>query len=228
MNFKSVDIFNRISSLYDTINTCLSLGLDQSWRKALCRSITPSKKKLLDCATGTAEQLRLVLKYCTQIEIGVGIDPSYPMLSKGYDKLKNYNSRYELHVAAAEQIPYPDHSFDVVTISFGIRNVQDLNKSLEEMYRVLCPGGQLLILEFAEPENRFFRFFHTLYLEWVVRKVGYWLSKDRDAYSYLSSTIQIFPKGHAFCEILRRKGFCRVKYKPLSLGIVNLYIGEKD
>lgn len=221
-------MFNAISSRYDRINHILSLGLDSYWRKTVCRYLPSRQKlKLLDCATGTGDQLATLLRKSPQIYEAIGIDPAQEMLALAAPKIAAYPYKVRLAVGVAEALPFSDFMFDVVTMSFGIRNVADVHQSLKEIYRVLVPQGRILILEFSHPSSPFIRFFHRLYLDRVVPFIGYWMSRNKQAYSYLSKTIESFPQGAAFCEILRQAGFKNIQAKPLSLGAVTLYIGEK-
>ena len=225
---KVPQMFNTISERYDFINTVLSLGLDRYWRKAVCKHLPVKQRiKLLDCATGTGDQLISLIKNCPAIYDAVGIDPAEEMLAHAMAKLKKHSYSSHLACAPAEKIPYPDQMFDAVTISFGIRNVENLSLSLQEIYRSLAPQGRLIILEFSHPQNRLIRFLHRFYLNQIVPYVGKRLSKNKEAYTYLSSTIETFPQGIALCDILRQAGFENVYTKPLTLGIVSLYIGEK-
>lgn len=221
-------MFDTISSRYDCVNTVLSLGLDRYWRRTVGTYLPQKQKiKLLDCATGTGDQLVTLLKNCPAIYDAVGTDPAREMLALAAQKLKPYSHRSRVLAARAEAIPFPDNMFDVVTVSFGIRNVADVAQSLKEIYRVLSPNGRLIILEFSHPQHKPVRFLHRFYLNKVVPYVGKWLSNNKEAYSYLSKTIEIFPQGEALGNILRNAGFTDVQIKPVTFGIVSLYIGEK-
>ncbi len=221
-------MFDKISPRYDLINSVLSLGLDAYWRKAVCKHLPKKRRlKLLDCATGTGAQLEVLLKNCPSIYEAVGVDPAQEMLSLAAPKLAAYSHLFRLLPARAEALPFPDHLFDAVTISFGIRNVTDVSQSLREIYRTLAPQGRLIILEFSHPQNKILRFLHRGYLNRVVPIVGKWLSKNKVAYQYLSQTIATFPQGKAFESLLKQAQFTNLKIKPLTFGIVSLYIGEK-
>lgn len=222
-------MFDTISAKYDFINAVLSLGLDRYWRKEVCKHL-PSKQriKLLDCATGTGDLLATLLKNCPHIYDAVGIDPAHEMLALATPKLASHAYRLRLVSAAAEEIPFPDDMFDVVTIAFGIRNVADLSQSLQEIYRTLAPQGRLIILEFSHPSNKVVRGLHQFYLNRIIPHVGKWLSGHKEAYTYLSKTIATFPQGEAFGLILKEAGFTNVQIKPLTFGAVSLYTGEKQ
>ncbi len=221
-------MFDAISARYDFINAVLSFGLDRYWRKAVCRHLPQRQRlKLLDCATGTGDLLVTLLKNCPSIYDAVGIDPARAMLARAAPKLAPYAHRSRLVPASAEAIPFPDDMFDAVTIAFGIRNVADLSQSLKEIHRTLAPKGRLIILEFSHPQKSAVRLLHRVYLNQIVPSIGKWLSASKEAYTYLSRTIETFPQGDAFGAILRQSGFANVQVKPLSLGIVSLYLGEK-
>ena len=221
-------MFNTISSRYDRINSILSLGLDRYWRRAVCRFLPKKQRiKLLDCATGTGDQLLTLLNHVPQIYDSVGIDPAEKMLSLAASKLTPYSYKAKVLTAPAEAIPFSDNLFDVVTISFGIRNVKNVDQSLKEIYRVLAPKGRVLILEFSHPTFFPIRILHRFYLNQIVARLGKWISKHQGAYTYLAQTIASFPEGDNFCKLLERAGFSNVRRKPLTLGVVTIYIGDK-
>ena len=221
-------MFDTISSRYDLINKILSLGLDRYWRRVVCKHLPSQQRiKLLDCATGTGDQLVSILKNCPHVYDSVGMDPADEMLAIGSKKLLPYSSRAKLISASAEAIPFPNEMFDAITISFGIRNVADLSKSLSEIYRTLSPQGRLIILEFSHPQQKALRSLHRFYLNRVVSWVGKKLSSNEDAYTYLSNTIETFPQGDALKNILKQTGFLDVRVKPLTFGVVSLYICGK-
>lgn len=221
-------MFDAISSRYDLINAVLSLQLDRYWRRAVCHYLPKKQRiKLLDCASGTGDQLITLLKNCPNIYDAVGIDPASEMLAIAAKKLTPFAHKSKVITAPAESLPFPDEMFDAVTISFGIRNVADVEQSLKEIYRTLAPQGRLIILEFSHPKFKIVRMLHRLYLNQIVPFVGKRLSGNSEAYSYLSKTIETFPQGKALGALIRNAGFSTVQIKPLSLGIVSLYIGEK-
>jgi demethylmenaquinone methyltransferase/2-methoxy-6-polyprenyl-1,4-benzoquinol methylase len=222
-------MFDAISHRYDFINKVLSLGLDKVWRRSLIQHILPhnSRLRLLDLATGTGDLLHTILDKCPHIYDSIGLDPAEKMLEIARAKLLKYSHKCRLISGFAEMIPFPDHTFDIATCSFGIRNVASLSKSLLELHRTLVPGGRLLILEFSHPTNPLIRFLHRHYLEKFVPFVGKLLSNHREAYHYLSSTIELFPQGKALAERMHDAGFAHVKIQPLTCGIVSLYIGDK-
>jgi demethylmenaquinone methyltransferase / 2-methoxy-6-polyprenyl-1,4-benzoquinol methylase len=226
---RSWQMFNRIAKTYDSVNRLLSFGLDIRWRKKVGQ-LLPAQKELilLDLATGTADQvLMLCNEHHDQIKKAVGMDLSEGMLSFGREKVKNQNlqSIISLETGDAVNIPAEEKSFDAITISFGIRNVPDVSKSLEEMVRVLKPSGKALILEFSMPKNPLIRFGHLFYLRYVLPLVGGLVSGDYEAYRYLNTSIEAFPYGDSFAELMSNAGFSKVHQHELSFGIATVYEG---
>jgi len=223
-------MFDKISSTYDRVNTVLSFGFHKLWRKNVAHFL-PKKQKLslLDCATGTADQLIALMDRVPEISRAVGIDLSQEMLLKGKEKVKKkpYVAKVSLQHASATDLPFASSSFDCVTLSFGIRNIPDSMRCLEELYRVLKPGGHALILEFSFPKNKTLKALHLWYLRHLLPRIGGLLSKDKNAYRYLNETIETFPYGNAFCALLQEAGFRKVHAHPWTLGVVTLYVGEK-
>jgi demethylmenaquinone methyltransferase / 2-methoxy-6-polyprenyl-1,4-benzoquinol methylase len=223
-------MFNAISPTYDFINRLLSFGQDIHWRKKMARHL-PKKTHLfhLDLATGTGDQIISLWESCDQMERSIGLDPAEKMLEIGREKIKEkaFAENISLVTGEAENIPYPGEHFDAVTISFGIRNTSDTLKSLKEMYRVLKPSGKCLILEFSLPENKLAKSLHLFYLRKMIPKIGGFFSKSPESYRYLNQTIETFPYGKAFLELLKKSGFEKVESHPLSFGAVTLYVGEK-
>lgn len=223
-------MFDQISSTYDRVNRAITLGIDQSWRKKMGAFLPDVKEiHLLDCATGTGDQLFSLMDHTTQVKTAVGIDLSPKMLDIG--RLKLQKKIYKEHVlfkeASALAIPYTDQSFDCVTISWGIRNVTDVPACLKEMHRVLKKGGRLLILECSLPTNPLLKKLHLFYLRHLLPKLGQWLSKNQDAYRYLNATIETFPSGPAFCSLLKDAGFLNAKAHPLTFGTISLYQADR-
>lgn len=221
-------MFNSISRKYDRVNRVLSFGIDHFWRKMINRHIPKgSDVALLDCATGTCDQLIAIAKKHSLQRIA-GVDLAEDMLALGREKLKRLGliDRVELKCASACELPYQNGTFDCITMSFGIRNVQ--GNCLPEFLRVLKPGGRCLILEFSLPKNLLIRKLHLFYLRHILPFLGGLLSGNREAYSYLNKTIEAFPSGNRFLELLRENGFTNCKAIPLTFGVANLYIGHKE
>lgn len=227
---RAAEMFNKISPTYDILNTLLSGGIDRYWRWQVARHFNPRvHTDILDCATGTGDQLFALLRRKKQQSIrAVGIDPATSMLERARMKAshRSYSPFCEFREARADALPFAAESFDLLTMSFGIRNVEDVGKTLTEMRRVLKPKGKLLILEFALPTIPLFRKTHLFYLQHVLPKIGRWISGDDAAYTYLANTITTFPYGEKFCKLVEEAGFVSCICQPLTCGIVNLYVAE--
>lgn len=221
-------MFNQIAPSYDRINRILSFGLDFGWRKQLVKFL-PKKPSLriLDLATGTGDQLLALLKSNAQIEKAVGIDLAKEMLQIAKKKLSPYKDKISLLQADAQELPFQDETFDVTTFSFGIRNVPNPIASLKEIHRTLRSNGVCLVLEFSIPPKAI-RGGYLFYLRHMLPRLGNFLSKQTNAYTYLNQTIETFPSGNAFLELFSLAGFSHLSLKPMALGTVTLYIGIKS
>jgi len=223
-------MFDRIAQHYDFLNRVLSFGIDIFWRRKMARHL-PSRQDqhILDLATATADQLLSLFENSHKVRSGIGMDLAEKMLEIGRKKMKSRGlaTAVSLRVGDAMDIPTDDQRFDVVTISFGIRNMSDVAKALEEMYRVLKPGGRVLVLEFSLPPNSLIRAIHLFYLRHVLPQVGGLVSGDPWAYRYLNETIETFPYGDAFCRLLTAAGFGAVQAHPLTLGVATIYQGDR-
>ncbi len=223
-------MFDQIAPTYDRANRFITFGLDRYWRSSMCRFLPPTPGlTLLDCATGTGDQILALIKHSPRIIQVVGIDLAEEMLAIGKQKIAQagYDSMVELQVGSAMSIPFPDHYFDCVTISFGIRNVMDVRAALKECYRVLKPGGRLLILEGTIPSNSLLRTMHRFYLRYALPRLGKWISRHPSAYRYLNETIETFPHGNAFLALMKQAQFSNVIAHSLTGGIATIYQGEK-
>jgi demethylmenaquinone methyltransferase/2-methoxy-6-polyprenyl-1,4-benzoquinol methylase len=224
-------MFNQISPTYDLVNRVFTFGLDQLWRKKMCSFLPKSPEmQILDCATGTGDQIIALMKKRPDIATIIGIDLADAMVEIGKKKIskKPYARKISFQVASALQIPYPDHHFDCVTISFGIRNVTDIMAAFKEFRRVLKPGGRVLILEGTVPSNKLLRSLHLFYLRHFLPRIGGAISRNLGAYRYLNQTIETFPQGEKFAGKMRAAGFVNVECHPLLGGITTVYQGEKD
>ena len=222
-------MFDRISPTYDKVNRILSLGRDRQWRQTVSRFLPEGKNlRLLDLATGTGDQLIALFESSASIASAIGIDLSNEMMEIGKEKIghKTYSNRIEWRRADAEELPFEANTFDAATFSFGIRNVTDPRRSLTEIYRTLKPKGRCLILEFSLPPQPMKTFF-LLYLRHILPRVGGYLSKAPSAYRYLNQTIETFPSGRSFCQLLQEAKFRHVSLHRMALGAVTLYVGEK-
>jgi demethylmenaquinone methyltransferase/2-methoxy-6-polyprenyl-1,4-benzoquinol methylase len=219
-------IFNSIAFRYDLFNSVSSFGIDKIWRRRLALSLKQQKNiSVLDVAVGTGDILLSIFENGCDVDYAAGIDVSEQMLEIAKRKLSG--RKVDLKQAAAEQIPFEDNSFDLVTCAFGVRNFSQLETGIKEMLRVLKPNGKLLILEFSLPPNPLIRFFYLIYLKFYIPLLGKIITGNLDAYKYLSRTIQSFPSGEKFCKILRNAGFADTNAKYLTAGVVNLYTAIK-
>lgn len=221
-------MFDQISATYDRINRVMTFGLDQSWRKKMIPLLPKGRPlTILDCATGTGDQITCLLESDLTIKNVIGIDLAEEMLDLGRKKIssKPYADRVFFQQANAQDLPFPDQTFDAVTIAFGIRNVTEVSKALSEFLRVLKPGGMVIILEATVPSNPLLRTCHLVYLRHFLPWIAGLISKNREAYRYLNQTIETFPSGKAFCQLLKEAGFEDVKADPLTGGAVTLYFG---
>ncbi|MEJ2635318.1 MAG: bifunctional demethylmenaquinone methyltransferase/2-methoxy-6-polyprenyl-1,4-benzoquinol methylase UbiE [Calditrichia bacterium] len=223
-------MFDRIAQRYDLLNRLLSLRQDVAWRNKLAENLTDVRdQKILDLATGTADVLLSLFHQTDKADAAAGIDMSDRMLRIGREKIQKNGLSHAIALfpGDAMHIPFRNNSFDAVTIAFGIRNVLDVNRSLREMYRTLKPGGRVLILEFSLPANRLIRQLYLFYFRNILPRIGGVISGDSYAYRYLNRTVETFPYGEAFCELLRDAGFQNVRTIPLTFGIASIYRGNK-
>lgn len=217
-------MFDNISPRYDFLNHFLSLGIDYSWRKKVRKKVAKFQPAtLLDVATGTAD-LAIELSKIPGLKI-TGVDISQGMLDFGDVKLKqrNLQGRIVLQQADSENLPFADASFDAVTVSFGVRNFENLDKGLGEMCRVLKPGSPMMVLEFSKPTNPVFSRLYWFYFKYILPRLGKLLSKDATAYTYLPQSVAAFPEGEEFVSRAKSAGFSSVNYRPLTFGICTLY-----
>ena len=222
------DMFDNISHRYDLLNHMLSLGIDIRWRKKVIQMLQPfSPKTILDVATGTAD---LAIEATTLDPIKVtGIDISEGMLEVGRKKIRiqNLENLIELQQGDSENLNFLDNNFDAVIVAFGVRNFENLEKGLLEMFRVLKTGGHAVILEFSKPASFPFKQIYQSYFKQILPLIGKKISKDDSAYTYLPESVNSFPEGSAFEKILVDTGFRDIKIKPLTFGISTIYLGMK-
>lgn len=221
-------MFDNISSRYDFLNHLLSLGIDKGWRKkaiSLIRPINP--KQLLDVATGTGDFAIAALTL--EPNKITGVDISAGMLEVGRKKIadRNLNDRIELLIGDSENLPFADSAFDAVTVAFGVRNFENLEKGLQEIYRVLRPGGMLVVLEFSRPRKFPFKQVYNFYFKFVLPKIGRLVSSDKSAYTYLPESVEAFPDGDNFLHVLKNVGFNNTQCRVLTFGVSSIYTGSK-
>lgn len=222
------DMFDGIAHKYDFLNHFLSLGIDNIWRKKALKNLSVYKSpRILDVATGTGDFAIAALKY-NPSEI-VGIDLSPEMLRKGQEKMKKKGLDHiiKLEVGDSENLQLPENSFDAVTVAFGVRNFENLEKGLSEMLRVLKPGGKAIILEFSKPHGAFFKGLFNFYFFNILPFLGRIVSKHSSAYTYLPESVDAFPAGSDFTDIMIRCGYGSVNFKSLTGGIATIYTGVK-
>ena len=221
-------MFDGISKDYDLLNRVISGGIDVRWRKNVVSYLIPEKpKKILDIATGTADLAIELTK--TNAEEIVGLDISPGMLEIGKQKVtsKGMDKVIKMVIGDSEKLDYNDAYFDAVTVAFGVRNFENLDKGLQEINRVLRPGGNLVILETAVPTSFPMKQFYGFYTQKVLPILGSLFSKDKAAYRYLSDSAAAFPFGKVFNNILLKNGFIEVKDFPQTLGVASIYCAKK-
>jgi demethylmenaquinone methyltransferase / 2-methoxy-6-polyprenyl-1,4-benzoquinol methylase len=219
------EMFNNVAGTYDFLNHFFSLGIDKLWRRKLVNLIGQTHpKKILDVATGTAD-LAIAESRLKPDQI-IGIDISEKMLEIGRTKITAYPN-IQLQLGDSEHIQFPDNTFDAVSVSFGVRNFENVSAGLLEMRRVLKPGGKVFILEFSKPTNWLFKKIYYFYFCNVLPFVGKLISKDARAYTYLPESVRIFPDGEQFAALMRKAEFKQIECKPLTFGISTIYIAEK-
>ncbi len=222
-------MFDKIAPKYDLLNRVLSLGIDVSWRKRAISYLEPGQpKELLDVATGTADVALMAAKVLKPSRI-IGIDIANQMLDIGRKKIlkEGLEGVITLETGDSEKLRFSDASFDAVTVAFGVRNFENLEKGLSEMYRVLRPGGRIVILEFSRPQLFPFKQLYNTYFKYVLPLIGRLTSRDVRAYTYLFESVQAFPEGDQFLQILSQTGFQNPLCERLTLGICTIYAGTK-
>lgn len=221
------NMFDNIAHRYDFLNHLLSAGIDHTWRKKAVDYISQIQPKIIaDLATGTGDfALESARLHPDKI---VGIDISEEMMHYGKIKAKNKGySNIEFVKGDSEQLQFDSDYFDAMTVGFGVRNYQNLEQGLTEMRRVLRPKGRLVILEVSIPKNVFMKFIFNIYFNYFCPFIGRIFSKDVRAYTYLNESVNAFPSGKTFTDILEKIGFKNVVWKPLTFGICAMYTCEK-
>ena len=223
-------MFDRIAHRYDLLNHLLSFRRDVSWRKCLVKNLPEETQQcVLDLATGTGDVLIHVCRRSGRLRRGVGLDMSAHMLRRADTKIAQMKLGGKLNLVRsdASAIAFADNTFGSATMAFGIRNVPDPQKALNDIHRVLKPSGRALILEFSLPSNQFIKALYLLYFRHILPRIGALISGDNQAYRYLNRSVESFPHGKAFLELMRKAGFQRVHATPLTFGIATLYRGDK-
>ena len=220
--------FDTISGNYDNLNRVISFGIDVKWRKKVLKMVANTNPKtILDIATGTGDLAILMAQ--TQAEKIIGLDISAGMLAVGQQKIldKNLSKRIEMVLADSENMPFEDQYFDAITVAFGVRNFENLEKGLAEILRVLKPNGLFVILETSVPDQTPYKQGYNFYSKNILPIIGKLFSKDDVAYGYLSESAAAFPYGEALNNILKKIGFIDVVAMPQTFGVATIYSASK-
>jgi demethylmenaquinone methyltransferase/2-methoxy-6-polyprenyl-1,4-benzoquinol methylase len=222
-------MFDRIAPRYDFMNRFLSAGIDKSWRKKAIQSFQNDRPQiLLDVATGTGDMAIMAAKLLKPSNI-IGIDISENMLEAGRKKIQKekIGTKIDLYSGDGETINFGEDTFDGVMVAFGVRNFENLEKGLSEIFRVLKPGAQLVVLEFSKPRLPVIKQLYNLYMGVVAPQMAKWFNQNKKAYQYLNESAKAFPDRQNFIDILKQTGYSNTECKPLSLGICCIYRGRK-
>lgn len=222
-------MFDNIAHKYDFLNHFFSLGIDVLWRKRCIRILRKEDPQtIIDMATGTADFAIEAIRMGLNAHV-TGVDLSRGMLDVGDEKLKvkGYEDRISLQQGDSENLPFEDKSFDAYTVGFGVRNFENLNKGLSEMYRVLNPNGITVILEFSKPKSFLIKHLFGFYFKFIMPTLGKLVSRDSSAYTYLPESVMAFPEGDDFLHEMQKVGFVNTKQVKLTGGIASIYIGNK-
>ncbi|MDV6168929.1 bifunctional demethylmenaquinone methyltransferase/2-methoxy-6-polyprenyl-1,4-benzoquinol methylase UbiE [Flavobacterium sp. DG1-102-2] len=222
-------MFDTISGNYDGLNRVISFGIDIKWRKKVLKLVAEKNPQaILDIATGTGD-LAILLAQTRATEI-IGADISEGMMEVGRKKVaeKGLDSRIKLVYGDSENLPFEDNYFDAITVAFGVRNFETLEKGLAEILRVLKPNGIFVILETSVPTKFPYKQGYNFYSKYLLPLIGRMFSKDRSAYAYLSESASVFPHGEALNNILRKIGFIEVKNMPQTFGVATIYSASKQ
>ncbi len=223
-------MFNNISHSYDFLNHFFSLGIDVLWRKKAIRILKKENPKLiLDVATGTGDFALEALRMKMEGAQIIGVDISAGMIEVGKRKVaaKKLEHAITFQIADSENLPFDTGHFDAFTVAFGVRNFQDLRKGMSEMLRVLKPGGIGVVIEFSRPKRFPIKQLFTFYFKYIMPTIGKLVSKDARAYTYLPESVDAFPSGGDFVQIMQELGYRDCRCIPLSGGIASIYLGKK-
>jgi demethylmenaquinone methyltransferase / 2-methoxy-6-polyprenyl-1,4-benzoquinol methylase len=221
-------MFNNISSNYDFLNHFLSLGIDRGWRKKAINILRPlAPKTLLDVATGTGDFAIQALQLNPEKVIGVDISDGMLEIGRRKVKKRQLSDKVELLHGDSENLQFEENKFDAVTVGFGVRNFENLEKGLAEIRRVMKPGAMLVVLEFSKPRTFPFQQLYNFYFKAILPRLGRIVSKDKSAYTYLPESVDAFPDGKDFEHILQKVGFKNTTCKALTFGISSIYTARK-
>lgn len=220
-------MFNNISGTYDFLNHFMSLGIDIIWRKKAIRELKSVQPRImLDVATGTGDFAFEAIKILAPERI-IGVDISEGMLDVAKKKIheRNLDAVFSVQVGDSEGLHFDDCHFDAITVAFGVRNYENLEKGLADMYRVLKPGGKIVILEFSKPRQFPIKQAYNFYFKYITPLLGKLFSKDNRAYEYLPESVAAFPDGQAFIDLMDKVGFKNTKDRRLTFGVSAIYTG---
>ena len=224
------EMFDNIAPTYDRLNHIMSLNIDRIWRRRVMRIIRRAKpQRIMDVATGTGDLAIAMARKVNEAHI-LGVDLSEEMLSEARKKIKRLEleKRITLEKGDAENLTMvASESVDAATVAFGVRNFENIERGLSEIYRTLRPGGKLVVLEFSMPKNRLVRWVYRQYAHRLLPRIGGMISKDKQAYTYLPDSVEEFPAPERFAEILKGVGFKSVKLSSQSFGIAYIYNATK-
>ncbi len=219
-------VFDKVYDRYDLMNDFMSLGVHRLWKKTLLNMMNLSvNKKIIDVACGTGDLAKLFLEHSSKPSQVTCVDPNRGMIKKAKEKLHNYNNLNWI-IAPAEKLPLKKDTFDFYTISFGLRNTKNLNKSLSEAYRVLKPGGRFLCLEFSKIQNSNLDIIYKNYSK-IIPKIGEIIVGEKEPYEYLIKSIEEFISQNELIELMKKNKFEKCSYRNLSGGIVSIHSGWK-
>ena len=222
-------MFDSIAGTYDQLNHTLSFGIDRIWRKKGIAYLRPfAPKSILDIATGTGD-LAISMQRNLNADRIIGADISEGMMDVGRQKVAEagLSEHISFEYQDCTALTYAEDSFDAVTAAFGVRNFEDIEQGIREMYRVLRPDGHVMILELSTPEHFPMKQLYSIYSKWVIPTIGRLFSKEQSAYSYLPASIKVVPQGKVMTDLLSRIGFSEVQARTLTFGICSLYTGTK-
>ena len=220
------NVFNQVFNKYDLMNDFMSMGVHRFWKKSLINMMNPrANSKLVDVACGTGDIGKLFLKSTDDSTEITCVDPNNGMISQGKKKLSNYKN-IKWIISSAEKLPLDDNLFDYYTISFGLRNTKNLNKSLKEAYRVLKPGGRYLCLEFSKIQNSSLDLIYKNYSK-IIPIIGQFVVGEKEPYEYLIKSIEQFINQDELIELMKQNNFQKCSYRNLSGGIVSIHSGWK-
>lgn len=222
-------MFNNISRTYDFLNHFLSLGIDIIWRKKAIAELRKDRPRhILDVATGTGDFAFEAIRMLNPEKV-TGVDISAGMLEIAAEKIKKrgLESKFEVRLGDSEKLLFADNNFDAVTVAYGVRNFENLEKGLADMHRVLKPGGKAVILEFSKPRVFPVKQLYNFYFNYITPAIGKIFSKDNSAYKYLPESVAAFPDRERFTGLMEKVGYRETKFRPLAFGICSIYTGIK-